>query len=197
MPVFQVNTIASKINLWLHTSNYCEFTPAEFIVYVAKMFIKDVNRRRLNIDILDAEFIQSMCQAMCRQYHASLTYKSVSGPNRVFSYPSAWNAVCESCWQELLADTYFTTDYWDAFWDKSEFRDLPDFFMGIQQYLAAIMPFYVKRSVDVLLHKELIAETDDRRLIRWEDAVAEEDNEYESVQHKSRKQKKLQNDTDT
>ena len=195
--LFRVNTISAKVNLWLHTSNYCEFTPAEFIVYVAKAFIKDVQRFRLTLDITDPQFLKSMCQAMCTQYHASLTYTSVAGPYRTFTYPSGWNAVCESCWQELIGDTYFTNNYWEAFWGRSEFRDLPDFFMGIQHYLAAIMPMYIRRSVDVLLYKQLIAENEDRCLIRWEDAVAEEEDDYDLVQHKSRKQKKLQNDTDS
>jgi len=197
MHLYRFNTVPAKISLWLHTTNYCEFTPAEFIEYVAKAFIKDVKQFRLSIDVSEAQFIKSMCQAMCTHYHASLTYRSSSGPNRDFFYPSGWNAVCESCWQELIADTYFTTDYWEAFWGEPEFRDLPDFFMDIQPYLAAIMPFYVRRSVDVLLHKELIVETYERTFIRWEDAVPEEENEYEPVQHKTRKQKKLQNDTNS
>jgi hypothetical protein len=165
------------------------------IQHLGKLFKSSLKRFHLHLDVLEEEFTKSICDAVCTFYLSKKKLKAIKGPLRTFSNPQGWSALCEDSWQDVLIFTFFTLEYWDTFWENSAFSAFPELVHEIQPFLTAILPMYVRRSTDVLVDKRYIVQ-DENNYIRWEpeyeDNVADD---YDTHHIKTKKQKKLLNDT--
>lgn len=192
---FNSNSISREVTRWLHTENEYNYTPADFVEYVVVIFKRSLKRFHLYLDVTEKEFTKSICDAVCTFYLSKKTFKSIQGPLRQFTYPQGWSTLCEDSWQDVLIYTFYTVEYWDAFWDHSEFSAFPELVHQMQPFLMAILPLYVRRSTDILLDKKYIIQ-DGTTFIRWEPEYEDNaEDEYESYHIKTKKQKKLLNDT--
>jgi hypothetical protein len=192
---FYSNDISKEVTQWLHTENEYDFTPAQFIGYVVKLFKSSLKRFHLYLDVTEEEFTKSICDAVCTFYLSKKTFKGIRGPLREFTYPQGWSTLCEDSWQDVIIFTFFTIEYWDAFWEHSEFSPFPELVHEIQPFLTTILPMYVRRSTDVLVDKKFVVK-DGNTYIRWEPEYEENaEDDYDTYHVKTKKQKKLLNDT--
>lgn len=191
----RARTTSGAITLWFHTVNYCNFTPAQFVGIVIRLFKSSLRLFHLHLDVQDAVFRKAMVDAVCTFYHSKQTHRSISGPLRNFTVPLNWSNVCEECWQDVLVHTFFTIEYWDDFWRQSDFGTMPDLFYDIQPFLTAVLPLYVRRSTALLESEHYIVLDEGNKYMRFEaqDADNEED-DGDAYYIKTKKQKKLQND---
>jgi hypothetical protein len=188
-------TKSKEITKWFHTVNYDNFSPADFTTIVISLFKQSLKRFRLTLDVSNEQFLKAMVDAVCTFYNAKQSFKPLSGPLRTFSAPAGWTHLCEECWQDMLLHDYFTMDYWDNFWGCCEFPLLTDLFYDIQPFLTAVLPLYVRRSLDLLFENEYILQDDNNEFVRWEPhLLGDEDEEYDSHYSKTKKQRKIMND---
>lgn len=197
VPSFRATDVESKeITVWLHKENEYNFTPAQFTEIVIRLFKQSLKRFHLNLDVSEQQFNKSMVDAVCTFYLAKQKFRSVSGPQRNFYTPSGWNQVCEDCWQDMLTHSFFRLDYWDNFWNYYEFGVMPRFFYDVQPFITAVLPMYVRRRLDILIDKEYIAQDNGNSYVRFLPRdYDEEDDEHDFYHAKSKKQRKIQNDS--
>jgi len=192
---FHSSIISGEVTQWLHTENEFNYTPAQFVGYIVKLFKSSLKRFHLELDVSEGEFTKSICDAVCTFYLSKKKLRAIRGPLRTFSTPQGWSTLCEDSWQDVLIFTFFTIEYWDAFWENSSFSAFPELVHEIQPFLTAILPMYVRRFTDILVEKRFVVQ-DGNTYIQWEpeyeDYLADE---YDTYHIKTKKQKKLLNDT--
>lgn len=188
---------STKITKWFHTVNEDNFTPASYTAIVIKNFLRSIRHFRLPLDVSDTVFQKCICDAVCTFYLGKQQFRSVRGPQRNFFTPAEWSEACEECWQDMLISRYFTIDYWDNFWEVSEFGRVPQLFIDLQPFLTAVLPMYVRRSTNPLVSLGYIVK-DEGAYKRSESVLeieVEEDIDFQYM--KSKKQRQLLNNSAT
>lgn len=182
---------STAITHWFHTHNP-PFTPRVFTEQVIQLFLQSLRKFRLNLDVSIQQFNKVMLDAVCTFYYAKQRLRTIEGPRRTFSYPKEWSTLCEESWQDALVHSFFSLEYWDNFW--KQFPTLYDVLLDIQPFLTAILPLYVRRSLDILVDKKYIIRDYTNDFIRYDSYESEHEEEDIDYYYKSKKQKKLLND---
>jgi len=164
---------------WFHTSLYGDMTPAESVQMVSDLFLDILRSKHLSISIPENTFRKMVCEATCSIRLYSRQGCEISSPHRKFSRPPGWNDEIESYWTEWLNSCLYTDSYWLSFWNRIPYADWEDRLPNWRFILQTILPYYVRREMEVLVKSGYIVENDDGDFVSHDDYETEMHLDYE------------------
>jgi hypothetical protein len=170
------HTLNTYVNEWLHYENDHMSSPIETIKIIVDLFWKDVEQLKLNINVSKKQLFEIMCEGICMYYISQYKrLKFVYNPK--IRTNNLWDDEKEELWMDFLTYNYFNTFYWERFWsnipEENWECDVPLW----RQCFQSILPFYVDRSVDILIANELLFEAQDGNVVTAEDYDSYSDDE--------------------
>jgi len=164
------------VNEWLHYENDHMYSPIETIKSVVELFWKDVQRLKLTLNVTKKQLFEIMCEGLCMYYMSQCkNYKFLYVPK--LRTKESWDSEKEELWMDFLTYNYFNTFYWERFWLNIPEENWECAVPLWRQDFQSILPFYIDRSVDILIANELLFEAQDGNIVSAEDY--ESDSDYE------------------
>ena len=94
-------------------------------------------------------------------YHAYITNKHFSGPNRIFPRPHEWTSELEEAWKFYIHSHCYDIDFWDTFWNYIPSglweEDMPNW----RYEIADILMYYIQPSIENMIESQILMEDDD------------------------------------
>lgn len=166
------------VNVWFHSSDYNEPSPAETIMVVNTAIIHHLESHGYKLRVPAYVFRKNMCSAlvMCALAHAK--GMSVSNPNSVLPLPKNWNDSAEELWSDYMTTFVLSNDFWD-----SVFKTIPNYLWeeAVPDWRIILRFFvlhYVERTVSTLSEAGVMFEDSEGELVEAVDYV-ESEQEYD------------------
>ena len=154
--------IDDRITVWLYTpdryNDRTSLSPYDAVLQIADTFLYDIESLRLSPELSRKPFYEALCTAMCVYKHAVMTSMDFSGPNRKWSMPTDWTPDIENMWIDYLNSRILNQEYWEGFWKQIPESNWEDSIYGWRETFQSFLPYYVKRSIDVLTENQLMYE---------------------------------------
>jgi hypothetical protein len=165
------------INVWFLNQHLLDYTPEQFVIRVAFDFMDALKKLNMTLSCTESDFLKAMCEAICTYYVADARNEYISLPNRVWLKPARWTSDCEAHWMQTITYFYFDSSFWVNFWYK--YKNLHPFFESFAEQITIMLPYYVKRSFDILCkHKVIIMDAHDEPVLWEKYEEEEEDDDY-------------------
>ena len=176
---FTQSIVSHRITKWFHHNDGYGVSPSEWVYIVTERFLDVCTKFNLTICINDNQFYNTLCEAVCVMYHASITHGDWIGPKRKFPMPTYWNDSREQLWCDFIHGRMLTYEFWESFWagvDEQLWEaKIPNFRINMEY----LLPLYIRRSNDVLVEEGELVEQEDGNIV----TVEEYENTEESWSH--------------
>lgn len=175
MAGMQRNAFSERINLWLRSKTFSsDLTPLETINSATNLFLDDLDRFDLEIDIPEQQFKKYMCEAICAFYVAHQYQKKVVGPPKSDKLPRGWTDTAENVWYDYIYTWYFTDDYWTEFWETVGAANWEVELPRWREFFQTALLIYLFRDATRLLDDGLLVETRSGRFVAPHELEEEE-----------------------
>jgi hypothetical protein len=176
---------------WFNCRDIDSISPFSYVEQVATEFYRFLDKRGYTLDTTQNQFLYDLCTATCTMYYYQVWHKNkfiVGAPKRKFTYPKQWTGVLEGKWNDYIHSRIVNYEFWDNFWRKlppSYWEgELRDNWRDVMQFL---LPFYIRRELDILLEEEIVCQEDDGNIITWDDHELEEESDICNADSKKKK----------
>jgi len=141
--------------------------PDETLFDVATEFLSVLERRQLGLDVPEAAFRRSLCEALCvmRMYGVD----GWTTPNRRIHYPHEWTQDLETMWTTWLTGRFLTPLFWQNFWGRIPVRRWEAGLDGWRQQMELILPMYIQRTMSLFVAQGLFVDDEDGGFMEVED----------------------------
>jgi hypothetical protein len=150
-----------KVNNWFHRVDIDGYSPYNTLQLVIDDFLTALKKRNNTIIIHERELRKLMCEATCVMYHAYITNKQFSGPNRIFPRPQEWTSELEEAWKFYIHSHCYDMDFWETFWNYIPSglweEDMPNW----RYEIADILMYYIQPSIENMIESQILMEDDD------------------------------------
>lgn len=165
--------IENRINNWFYHVDIDGYSPYNTLQLVIDDFYTALKKHNNTAIIHEKELRKLMCDATCVMYHAHITHKFFSGPNRVFPRPSDWTNELEQLWAFYIHAHCYDMDFWDNFWRCIPTTLWEELMPNWRYEIADILMYYIQPSIENMIETHILMEDDDGNYT----AYADEDNE--------------------
>lgn len=187
----QIQKTELAINEWFNTCDIDNISPFICVEYVVNKFCNYIENCGYILDIPKQTILQDMCSATCTMYYYQKWRQNrfiVGAPKRKFSIPKQWNNALELQWKDYVHSRIVNYEFWEQFWKEiqSSYMELTftkDNWRDVMQYL---LPFYIRREIDILLDEEIVCQEENGNFVTWDDHEVEEDVDADEVSKKKK-----------
>lgn len=178
--------------------NWCDIdgnSPFAYVEYVANEFCSFLNKKGYTLDVPQHQFLYDLCTATCTMYYYQVWQKNkfiVGAPKRKFTRPKQWTPALEGQWKDYLHSRIVNYEFWEQFW-----RKLPCAYWesvlerdNWRDVMQTLLPFYIRREVDILLEEEIVCQEDNGNIVTWDDHEAEEEPDIRDMDGSKKKKSK-------
>jgi hypothetical protein len=161
--------LVSKIDLWFHTEDYDDITPADTVSAVADDILIQLKSTGFELAYSNQKFRVLLCEFICTLYHASLTEKNVSGPHTAPKLPESWTDEIYMTWIDYLHYSVFTESFWEDFWTHIPTCKGLQNIRNWEAEIQALIPYLMRPDHEQMITEGLLFEDNAGNVITAED----------------------------
>ncbi len=103
---------------WFQTIRSDELSPAHSARIFCDEFLDYLDSCKLSLTCGERELRRNICEFICTYYVSRKRRIGMRGPFSAPPRPVGWTAKHETEWSDYLHYSYFSSDFWDRFWNN-------------------------------------------------------------------------------